>query len=104
MPVARAKSLLARATGIYLISASLRQQYAVEVPALHHGVLTYALLSGLGEDGAPKAEINHAGFVTVEALVQYVKQQVPLLTREYSGGEQDPIGLEYGTDFPLVVH
>jgi WD40 repeat protein len=100
----RAERLLAGSTGIYLISAALKQQYAIEVPALHHGVLTYALLRGLGESGAPRAATTRDGLVTVEALMQYVKQQVPILTREYSGGEQDPIGLAYGTDFPLVLH
>ena len=99
----KAKRMLARSNGLYLVSASLKEQYAIEVPALHHGVLTYALLSGLGENGDPKAEVNNEGFVTVEALLKYVKDEVPELTTKYSGGRQEAISLGYGMDFPLVV-
>jgi hypothetical protein len=83
----KAKLMVARSNAMCLISVLLKQGYVVEVSALDHGVLTYAILSGLGENGDPKAEENHEGFVTVEALVKYVKGLVPELTSKYKGGK-----------------
>jgi WD40 repeat protein len=100
----RAEQMLARNNGIYLISATTSQEYAVEVPELRHGVLTSALLSGLGESGSPRADVNTQGFVTVESLLSYVKKQVPELMSKYEGGaRQEPVSASYGMDFPLVL-
>ena len=97
----RAVSMLARANGIYLLAAATEQQYALEVPELGHGVLTYALLSGLGETGTPQAPATN-GMVTILALLQYVNQQVPELTEKYHGGsKQYPVSHNTGMDFPL---
>jgi uncharacterized caspase-like protein len=98
-----AQHMLARSNGIYLLAASTRQQYAFEVPALHHGVLTYALLSGLGENGDPKAADSN-GIVTALSLIQYVNQRVPELTAQYDNGQvQYPVSFNTGMDFPLSV-
>jgi uncharacterized caspase-like protein len=43
----KAVKMLARSHGVYLIAASTKDQEAYEVQALGHGVLTYALLTGL---------------------------------------------------------
>jgi hypothetical protein len=99
----KATQMLARSNGVYLIAASTKQQDAVEVPALGHGVLAYALLSGLGEQGEPKASTPE-GMVTVYSLLQYVNEQVPELTEKYHGGDkQYPVSFNTGMDFPLLV-
>jgi uncharacterized caspase-like protein len=96
--------MLARANGVRLIAASTKQQYAYEVPELGHGVLTYALLSGLGEKGPPQAPTTPEGLVTVLALLQYVNQQVPELTEKHHGGQkQYPVSFNAGMDFPLAL-
>lgn len=99
----RATKILARANGIYLIAAATKQQYAIEVPQLGHGILAYALLSGLGEKGPPQAATPD-GIVTVLSLVQYVQQQVPELAEKYhEGNKQYPTIHSTGMDFPLHV-
>jgi uncharacterized caspase-like protein len=58
----KAIQMLARATGVHLIAASTKQQYAFEVPELGHGILTYALLSGLGEKEPARAPTTPTGW------------------------------------------
>ncbi len=62
--------MLARSNGVYLIAAATKQQYAVEVPELGHGVLTYALLSALGEKGQPAALGPGTQMVTMLSLLR----------------------------------
>jgi WD40 repeat protein len=100
----KAVKMLARSNGIYLLAASTKQQYALEVPELGHGVLTYALLSGLGERGQPQAPTMGEGIVTVLSLLQYVNQAVPELTEKYhKGNKQYPVSSATGMDFPLAL-
>ena len=49
----RALMQLARSTGVYIIAASTRNQYAAEVKELGHGIFTYTLMSGLKGLAAP---------------------------------------------------
>jgi uncharacterized caspase-like protein len=96
--------MLARSNGVYLIAAATKQQYALEVPELGHGVLTYALLRGLGEKGKPPAPASSEGIITMLSLLQYVNQQVPELTEKYhEGNKQYPVSFTTGMDFPLLV-
>jgi WD40 repeat protein/uncharacterized caspase-like protein len=98
----KAVAMLARSEGVFLIAASTKQQYALEVPELGHGVLTYALLNGLGEKSAPAAPMTSEGAVTVQSLLQYINQRVPELTElHHQGARQYPVGLNMGMDFPL---
>jgi len=99
-----AAKMLARSRGFFLLAASTKQQYAVEVPELGHGVLTFALLTGLGEKGEPRAPTSTDGLVTIYSLLQYVNQQVPELTERYDDGEkQYPVSYNTGMDFPLIL-
>jgi WD40 repeat protein len=99
----KAFKMLARAYGIHLIAASTKQQYALEVPDLGHGVLTYALLSGLGEKGPPQAATPD-GLITVFSLLRYVSDQVPELAEKYhAGNKQYPVSINTGMDFPLAL-
>lgn len=102
-PEERAVRMLAHANGIYLIAASTAEQYAYEVPALGHGVFTYALLSGLGERDQPQAA-NSEGVVTVLSLINYVARAVPELSEKYHMGDpQTPVIFDAGTDIPLLA-
>lgn len=97
----KAVKMLARSYGVYLIAASTKEQEAYEVPELGHGVLTYALLSGLGEKGVPKAPMVSEGIITVGSLVEYVYKQVPELTEKYRHQKQYVVTSTTGTNFPL---
>lgn len=88
---------LVRSTGTYVMSASTDKQYAAELKELSHGVLTYTILEGLqGKAGQGK--------VTVEALIQYVKDRLPELTEKYRGTPQWPVSWGAGMDFPLALY
>jgi uncharacterized caspase-like protein len=98
----KAMAALARTQGVHLLAASTRQQFAAEVKALGHGVLTYSLLSGLGAEGAAEAPTQGDGTVTVLSLLQYVNRRVPELTeRHHRGHRQYPVSVSVGQDFPL---
>jgi WD40 repeat protein len=88
---------LVRSTGTYIVSASTDKQYAAELKELSHGVLTYSMLEGLkGKAGEGK--------VTVESLIQYVKDRLPELTEKYRGTPQWPVSWGAGMDFPLALY
>ena len=94
----QALAQLARAQGIYVLTASTAQQYAGEVKALGHGILTYALLEGLGGKAAGADLI-----VKVSGLFAYTDDRVPALAKEYRGREQWPVSFGKGQNFPLVA-
>ncbi len=88
---------LVRSTGTYVVSASTDKQYAAEMKELSHGALTYSILEGLnGRAGEGK--------VTVEGLIQYVKDRLPELTVKYRGAPQWPVSWGAGMDFPLALY
>jgi uncharacterized caspase-like protein len=88
---------LVRSTGTYVISASNDNQFALELKELGHGVFTFTMLEGLkGKAGEKK--------VTVEGLIQYVKNRLPELSEKYRGNPQWPVSWGAGMDFPLALH
>ena len=88
---------LSRSTGTYIIAAATGEQLASEVKQLGHGVFTYVLLQGLsGKAGSGK--------VTVEGLMQYVKNNLPDITEKYRGKTQYPVSRGGGTDFPIAIY
>jgi hypothetical protein len=95
-----ALEMLVRAEGLFIIAASTRQQEAIEVPELGHGILTYALLSGLGAIG----DATLPAVITMHQLLSYVSQKVPeLATRFARTTRQVPVSFSRGMDFPLTV-
>jgi hypothetical protein len=95
-----ALEMLARAEGLYIIAASTRQQEAIEIPELGHGLLTYALLSGLGA----KDDNAIPDVITMHQLLGYVSQKVPELAERYGRStRQVPVTFHRGMDFPLVL-
>jgi hypothetical protein len=98
-----ALEMLARAEGLFIIAASTRQQDAIEIPELGHGVLTYAILSALGARGDAEPAAASA-IVTMHELLKYISQKVPeLAARLGRGVRQVPMSIHRGMDFPLAV-
>jgi len=89
----------ARTFGVHMLMATEQQQLAVEVKALGHGVLTYALLDGL----KGKADNLPAdGLVTVKELLKYVEREVPVLSWRHAQYTQTPVTNSRGANFPIV--
>jgi WD40 repeat protein len=95
----KALSQLSRATGVHVVAASGKDQFASEVKELGHGVFTYTLLEGLKGRAAGNGET-----VTVRKLLGYLEEELPELTKKYRQEAQYPVVDSRGMDFPLVVN
>jgi len=89
-----------RVAGVTVIAASRRDQEAIELPSLGHGLFTYVVLKGLdGEaDDAPRD-----GNVTAHEIVQYADLQIPGMSKRYLNEPQVPMAFALGADFSLRV-
>jgi WD40 repeat protein len=87
-----------RVAGVTVIAASRRDQEAIELPSLGHGLFTYVVLEGLtgDADSAPKD-----GSVTAHEIVQYADAQIPGMSQRYLDEPQVPMAFALGADFPL---
>jgi uncharacterized caspase-like protein len=94
----KALSQLSRSTGVHIVAASTKDQFAAEVKELGHGVFTYTLLEGLGGKAAGKGEA-----VTVRKLMGYVEEKLPEITKKYKQEAQYPVVDSRGMDFPLAI-
>ena len=94
----KALSQLSRSTGVHIIAASTKDQFAAEVKELGHGVFTYTLLEGLKGKASSSGET-----VTVRKLMGYVEEQLPDITKKYKQEAQYPVVDSRGMDFPLVI-
>ncbi|MHC9542366.1 MAG: caspase family protein [Vulcanimicrobiota bacterium] len=101
LDLARTQQRMVRNAGTFLIAASTAKQYAAEVPELGHGVLTYAILTGLGGDKKPQAALSSDGTVTVNSLLRYLSEEVPKLSQKYRGIRQNVVQFSTGQDFAL---
>jgi WD40 repeat protein len=95
----RVMQRLGAAVGLHIIAATAREQFAVEVSKLGHGVFTYALVQGIyGQaDADPKD-----GNVTVAEIARYLEEQVPVISRRFGQAPQWPLALSTGLDFTLT--
>jgi uncharacterized caspase-like protein len=94
----KALSQLSRSTGVHIVAASTKSQFAAEVKELGHGVFTYTLLEGLSGKAVGKGET-----VTVRKLLGYIEEQLPEITKKYQQEAQYPVVDSRGMDFPLVI-
>ena len=96
----KALSQLSRSTGVHIVAASTKDQFAAEVKELGHGVFTYILLEGLKGKAATEGKA-----VTVKKLMAYVEEQLPEITKKYKQEAQYPVthSSGEGMDFPLVI-
>jgi uncharacterized caspase-like protein len=97
----RAQQKLARRCGAFLLAASSADQSANEFADLQHGLLTFALLEGLGEGKAPAAALDAEGHITVNHLMDYVSREVPRLSEKHRAKGQDVVQFSTGDDFPI---
>lgn len=98
---------LSRAQGIFTIAATAAGDEAQEVPELGHGVLTYALLAGLGavDSGPLKQQViepKEGKLVEVRDWFSFAQDKVPRLTGLYFGREQFVGFSGHGQSFPLL--
>jgi WD40 repeat protein len=96
----KALAQLARSTGVHVVAASTKDQFATEVTQLGHGVFTYTLLEGLNgkADGSPTDKS-----ITVRELLSYVERQLPEVSEKYKTQAQYPVVDSRGMDFPIAT-
>ncbi len=91
--------LLARSMGVHILAATDRNQFAIELQSLGHGVFTYAVLEGM----KGKADTDpQDGQVTAAEIIRYVEDQVPRLSQQFADYAQYPTGYSRGIDFPVA--
>ena len=98
---------LSRAQGVFTIAATAAGDEAQEVPELGHGVLTYALLAGLGAvDVGPlkkqAIEPKEGKLVEVRDWFSFAQDKVPVLTKYHFGREQFVAFSGHGQSFPVL--
>ncbi len=90
---------VARASGVHVVAAAGKDQFAAEVSQLGHGIFTYTLLEGL----SGKASRKDQNFVTVRSLTNYIEDQLPEISQAHKGVSQFPVVDSRGMDFPVAV-
>ncbi|MCA9012451.1 MAG: hypothetical protein KDB01_22025, partial [Planctomycetaceae bacterium] len=93
--------------GVFTLAASGATQEAHEVDDLKHGLLTYALLSGANAADFGPLSDRHAEAASVESLdvlewFGFAAGNVPRLTKQYFGSEQQVHLSGTGTTFPVL--
>jgi hypothetical protein len=99
---------LSRSQGLFMIAAAAAGDQAQESQELKHGVLTYALLAGLGAvDSGPLAKqlakaSDDSRLVEIRDWFGYAQDKVPLITRLYFNQEQFICFRGEGESFPVL--
>jgi len=90
---------LGAAVGMYIVSATAKEQFAVELSTLGHGAFTYAMIQGL----IGKADVAPADkTVTIQELVDYAEISVPEISGEFAKYRHWPMVFSSGLDFTMV--
>jgi len=91
---------LARVGGIHILAASRADEDAAELNSVPHGALTYLILEGM--EGA--ADNNKDGTISVQEIIGYAAEEMPLLSRRLrqESISQKPVGYSRGADFVLA--
>ena len=96
----KALAKLARSSGVHIVAAAAKDQFATELKQLGHGAFTYALLDGLkGEADYAKDKV-----ISIRELTTYIENRLPDLSEEVAGRPQFPVINSRGGDFPLAVN
>jgi uncharacterized caspase-like protein len=93
---------LSRNIGIHVLAATGPAQREKELAGIAHSSLAEALLEGLGLNGAPRAQANSIGVITVEDLTSFVKLRNPQLVHRYGGTASQIMSSESGPDFAIA--
>jgi WD40 repeat protein len=96
----KALRMMARTVGVHILAATDRNQYAVELDRIGHGIFTYSLLQGL--EGAADGSQGD-GAVSVREVMDYVENTVPALSRRFANYAQYPTGHSRGYDFGIAL-
>lgn len=91
--------LLARSVGTHVLAATDKNQFAVELDALGHGIFTYTVLAGLQGEASRPGESR----VTATDLIRFVEEKVPVLSQKFANYAQYPTGYSRGSDFAVAV-
>lgn len=84
--------------GIHVISATAKNQYAVEFDEIGHGVFTYTLLLAL-QGSADLVNVDKR--ISVKEAATFLENMVPQLSNEYANHQQWPMVYSSGFDFVL---
>jgi uncharacterized caspase-like protein len=106
-----AKSIetLSRAEGIHVIAAGPADKDTYEVKELSHGMLTYALLAGLGEishgplAGKRGSVLEGESTMSVKHWLLFAEEKMPLLTEQYLKTRQYSKAGNNGEDYPIAA-
>jgi WD40 repeat protein len=99
---------LSRSQGVFTMAGAAESDVALEEKELGHGVLTYALLAGLGAVDAKSLAkegitLGDPGeVIDVLRWFSFASEWVPRLTRKYFSKEQDVQTSSHGDSFPLL--
>ncbi len=84
--------------GVHVISATAKNQFAVEFDEIGHGVFTYTLLLAL-QGSADLMNVDKR--VSVKEAADFLSTMVPELSSEYADHQQFPMIYSSGFDFVL---
>ncbi|MDO4575857.1 MAG: caspase family protein [Planctomycetia bacterium] len=102
----KAMELLSKMTGCFTIAAASGKEAALELPDMGHGVLTYALLGGLGaaERGLLKdrSAASDDGLIRVRDWLGFAQDNVGKLSELSFGKEQRAIFQAGANNFPIL--
>ena len=89
---------MGQSVGLHIVSATAKEQFAVEHKELGHGVFTYSLIEAMSgnADQEPRD-----GNLTVREIVQYSEDSVPALSQKYANYQHWPLVFSRGLDFTL---
>ncbi|MEQ9487495.1 MAG: caspase family protein [Alphaproteobacteria bacterium] len=89
---------MGQSVGLHIVSATAKQQFAVELQDLGHGVFTYSLIQAMSgkADDEPRD-----GNLTVREVVRYSEDSVPDLSQKYAQYQHWPLAYSRGLDFTL---
>lgn len=94
----KALRLLAKSVGTHILAATDRNQFAIELQKLGHGIFTYTVLAGLRGE----ADNSGDGRTSAAELIRFVEDNVPTLSRQYADYAQYPTGYSRGSDFTIT--
>lgn len=92
-------ALLSRAAGIHVGAAATKEQYAVELEKLGHGLFTYTLLKGI-QGAADNEPVD--GNITVYEILKYIKIAMPQFIKEHGSMYQQPVVNSKGMNFTVA--
>ncbi len=89
---------MGQSVGLHIVSATAKEQFAVEHETLGHGVFTYTLIEAM--NGAADLEPSD-GNLTVREIVNYSEDLVPALSQQYANYQHWPLIFSKGLNFTL---